>query len=325
MIVFYSRKYFFFFLLYLPLGWLEKNMPIGPITILTSPIGKNGWYHEGVINSLIRGLKKNNVLFNFNPLIVEDINKTVIVVASVEALREAIELKKKGQITYLVAGPNVLSSAHDGNDIIMNSCLDYYLNPSKWVNDYFEDRIPETKNKNKVWFAGIDESFWIPSNTVKNKKTALLYWKTESEDFIKQITNIAKKNNWEIIIIKYGNYTKKEYKKALELSSFAIFISKSESQGIALAESWGMDVPTFVWNPKKPFVWLNETFTHVSSCPYLTDSTGKEWKTLDQLDILLDTFNTSEFSPRKWILENMTDAISVRKLVQIIESLYAEN
>ena len=292
------------------------------LTVLSSPIGKDGWFHEGVMDSLKKGLIANKISFNCNPKSIEELGDVVLVTSSVEALQEAILWKRQGRIKYLLAGPNVLANAHSGNDIIISPELDCYFHPSAWVVRSYEEDISEIKHKNRIWFAGVDESFWVPSGNSKNKKTALIYWKDEQKNFIDSIRNLVEKNGWDAIVIKYGSYTKTEYKKALDISSVALFISKSESQGIALAESWAMNVPTFVWNPQKPFTWCGKIYKDISSCPYLTDSTGKEWQTLDQLDILLSSFTLLEFSSREWVLENMTDAISVKKLVEIIESLY---
>ena len=52
----------------------------------------------------------------------------------------------------------------------------------------------------------------------------------------------------------------------------AVFLSSSESQGIALAEAWSMNVPTFVWNPK-PKELNGRYFPSVDSAPYLTPET----------------------------------------------------
>lgn len=291
------------------------------ITVLTLPLGKDGWFHEGVMDSLKKGLILNKVPFNCNPKSIEELGDIVLVTASVEALQQAISWKEQKKIKYVLAGPNVLANAHSGNDIIAHPGLDCYLHPSAWVVRSYEEDIPAIKHKNKIWFAGVDESFWAPSEDSKNKKTVLIYWKDQQKGFIDSIKNVVEKKGWNTIVIKYGSYTKAEYKKALDTTSVAIFISKSESQGIALAESWAMDVPTFVWNPQEPFTWCGKTYKDISSCPYLTDFTGKEWKTLDQLDILLSAFDPLEFSPREWVLENMTDKVSVDLLIKIIESL----
>ena len=52
----------------------------------------------------------------------------------------------------------------------------------------------------------------------------------------------------------------------------AVFMSRSESQGLALAEAWAMDVPTLVWQspPGEP----GSVFSLSDPAPYLTSDTG---------------------------------------------------
>ena len=52
----------------------------------------------------------------------------------------------------------------------------------------------------------------------------------------------------------------------------AVFISRSESQGLALAEAWAMDVPTLVW--QGPPGDGGSLFNLSDPSPYLTSHTG---------------------------------------------------
>lgn len=96
------------------------------------------------------------------------------------------------------------------------------------------------------------------------------------------------------------------------------FLSQSESQGIALAEAWAMDVPTFSWNPGE-FVYKMHTFKNVSSAPYTTSENGALWKDIDELYCVLDLFlKENTYSPRKWILNNITDILCSKQLLSLI-------
>ena len=53
-----------------------------------------------------------------------------------------------------------------------------------------------------------------------------------------------------------------------------VFLSTFETQGIALAEAWSMDVPAIVWDPQGQAEWRGRTFTSRSSAPFLTPATG---------------------------------------------------
>jgi hypothetical protein len=95
-----------------------------------------------------------------------------------------------------------------------------------------------------------------------------------------------------------------------------------ETQGISLAEAWSADIPTLVWNPGFVFqvVQAKNHVFECSSAPYLTDATGRFFRDLDAFTALLADFAAGKlrFSPRQWVLNNMTDTICAQRLHAII-------
>jgi hypothetical protein len=108
----------------------------------------------------------------------------------------------------------------------------------------------------------------------------------------------------------------------LDQSTIAVFLSRFETQGLALAEAWSMDVPTIVWDPRGVAEWRGRSFTSRSSAPYLTPATGRSWRTIDELEPVLRgaLADRSSFHPRVWMLANMTDAICSAALLDIIRA-----
>ncbi len=301
----YAKRKLIFFL-----RWISTFKKIEP----------NYGGHPAVTRSLIEGLQKLKVNFNYNPVFFNQVGKKVCVLANVEALKDAIEWKKNKRIEFLAAGPNLMVLSNEFDRILADDSIDFCLVPSQWVAVAYVEDEPILQKKVKVWFAGVDSEFWSPSNSNTDKdKTALLYWKTESENFCNQVKNKLIEYGWKIIQLKYGSYTQNEFKQKLNLCKIAVFISRSESQGIALVESWSMDVPTLVWNPQQ-LTYQNRVYSTVSACPYLTETTGLEWVTIAELDKLLDNLeiNLSSFRPRQWVLENMTDECSAKELLRIL-------
>ena len=80
-----------------------------------------------------------------------------------------------------------------------------------------------------------------------------------------------------------------------------------------------MDVPTLVWNKSDNHTYLGITYNNTSSAPYLTNKTGLFWKNIDEFTNLISNIETefSKFSPRKWILANMTDTKCAKKIVEL--------
>ena len=104
-----------------------------------------------------------------------------------------------------------------------------------------------------------------------------------------------------------------------------MFLSTFETQGLALAEAWSMDVPTVVWDPRGTAEWRGRSFQSGSSAPYLTPATGRLWRTLNELEPVLRGVlaEPSAFQPREWVLAHMTDAICSAALYDIIRDGWA--
>lgn len=295
------------------------------LTLLTNPIGKKGGKgHNAVTTSLCAGLKQLGVPFVFNPEHERELTDIVHVIFGVDTLKQAITLKRQGKIKKLLAGPNIVERATEFNYLLGSPEIDVCVVPSEWVKiDYVED-IPSLKDRTHIWYAGVDPQYWKPSHdslvqrtSAKKSKNVVLYWKGNT--VYPDIQNMLIKYGWNPLVIRYGNYTHDEFKKALENAAFAIFVTRTESQGIAMAESWAMNVPTLVWDCQKPLIFHFKIHWPTSSAPYLTKDCGYRWKNIQELEILLQRIDTllDACSPRAWVLENMTDVISAKMLYDI--------
>lgn len=272
--------------------------------------------HIGVTSSLLDGLNKLNYKYSYNSF-KGDID-IVVVLAGVNYLKQAIALKKKGRIKKILAGPNLVTRADEQNAICADPAVDICLVPSEWVKIAYLEEVENLKKRVKVWAAGIDIDFWKPQNN--HRAQVLLYWKTESLSFVTAVKQLLSNYFSEIKVIRYGTYSKEQFREQLDKSFLSIFISRSESQGLALAEAWAMNVPTLVWNPEQ-LVAHGRRYSQVSAAPYLTEITGQMWKTIEDLKSLLDKLPIvlSATFPRKWIQQNITTTISAQSLLTIIE------
>jgi hypothetical protein len=279
-----------------------------------------------VTQSLINGLQKLNISFNFNPECVEDIGDVVLVLSNSFFLKKCIGLKKEGRIVRLFAGPNLVNLPSDQNRLVMAKEIDFYLVNCHWTKIAYEEDEPLLSSRLRIWFAGLDSDYWSPNCKKKEGNQVLVYWKTEEEAFVKLVESLLEKYGWQAIRMHYGEYYQGQYKQLLDTVKFAVFISKSESQGISLAESWSMDVPTLVWNPKK-LVYNGRTYSECSSCPYLTDKTGRDWQTIDEFEVLVKNIENYllGFESRKWVLENMTNEKSAQCFLEIVQSTFNDN
>lgn len=299
-----------------------KELALKKLTVLTKPIGqkKPEWEHKAVMRSLIDGLNKNKVPYNYNPTNIEDIADIVIIPAYNSVLPQAIKMKRDGKIQLLLVGPNYEPKQLNFPEI------DAILQPSQQCIRYLTETSPELSSKCYIWYAGIDPNYWYQAaNEYLSSKNVLVYWKTEGENFCTDVESILKKHCWNPIKIRYGYYSTAEYKQKLENCRFAVFLSRSESQGLALAECWSMNIPTLIWNPMNQIVFEKQV-DYFSACPYLTNQTGIAWKSIADLEKILSCIDTllPTYSPRKWILDNMTDELSVKLLILIINTVLSK-
>jgi hypothetical protein len=287
----------------------------GPITILTQDP------HKGVFRSLLNGLQQHEVAHNVNPGRLEDVYSTVLVIDGLDKLRYGINLKRLGHIQLLLAGPNVMIRSCDHNQILASPELDHYLVPSEWTKIAYVEDEPCLLHKISIWPTGVDTNYWKPWPLEKEKKV-VVYWKTEPESFCLAVEELIAAKGFQVERITYGAYTQEQFRQTLNESLFAVFLSRSESQGIALAEAWSMNVPTFVWNPGE-FYYAGKQYNPVSSCPFLTHAQGADWQKISELEKLIDSFDQIKlsFSPREWVINYMSDYASVNCLLEIIKNI----
>lgn len=273
--------------------------------------------HNAVTRSLMEGLEKIGATFNYIPT-KDKMHDNVIVLSGVEKLKEVLTLKKEGKFKLLLVGPNIVDHVLDHANIVADPLIDFFVVPSEWVKKIVLDDCPALENRIMIWPAGVNSKFWVPKKRMGKK--VLVYKKTETKEFHQNVVMLLNNFGFEADEIEYGNYDEAYFKLKLEKSAFAIFISRSESQGMALTEAWSMNIPTLVYNPGD-FVYAGKLVTGISACPFINAEVGREWKTIEELSKLLKAMKQKKlsFSPRKFVLNNFTDEKCARDLLHKIE------
>jgi hypothetical protein len=273
--------------------------------------------HYAVTRSLIDGLTSLQVAFNYNPVRLDNLAERVLVLTNRRALRRAIRLKADGKIKTLMAGPNLVILPSD-DLTICSSEIDLYLVNSEWTQQAYIADSPLLSDRCKIWAAGVNVEYWKPSSPpIIPTHRVLLYEKNAPLSLVDFCLKTCENRGLQVVRMQYGLYSAEEFRAVLQASRLAIFLSQSESQGIALAESWSMNVPTLVWNPG--FVVYGGLRLKTSSAPYLCEQTGIFFESADQLEAkmraMLDRHQT--FTPRTWIINHMSDEISARRFCEL--------
>lgn len=268
-----------------------------------------------VAASLQKGLDELNFSYILNPKYLTD---TVAVLQNPKALRFAIEQKKQGKIKQLLAGPNIVVTPKEADAIYEHPLIDKIILPCEWTKNFYCSLSPVIKDKIFLWPAGVDDPGEpIP---IKERDTILIYQKNAPNDLLNKVIQKLKIKNYKIDIITYGKYKQADYFNKLKQTKLVIFLTQSESQGIAQQEAWMRDVPTLVWNPGKIKYKEHTISDKKLASPYLTDDCGKFFVSIGEFDMKLNEIinNLASYKPRQYALANFTHKISAEKYLNII-------
>lgn len=271
---------------------------------------------SSVTTSLMRGLDELSYDYKLNPTR-EEIGTadTVWVNESIDALYYAITNREKYR--HLIVGPNLVVTTSESESIITDTRIDTILQPSEWTKDFMTSQESTLENKVQIWPAGVS----IPeSNTQKKTSDVLLFIKNDVEDsLLEKIQTLLQKENLSFTILHYGTFKQSDYFSMLNKTKFLIYLSNSESQGLALQEAWVRDVPTLVFN-RGYFEYKEYTFKNDKiSAPYLTKQTGMFFNSNNFEEVFYDFINDlKKFTPKQYVIDNLSDKVCAQKFLQII-------
>ena len=283
--------------------------------------------HYALVRSVVEGLRAIGADFNFNPRRLGDLARVVYAPENA-ALRQAAELKRRGKVDYLVAGPVNALFPDESDGVLLLPEIDRLIVACDWARGFYRD-APQLFDKSVSCPCGVDPGHWKPTGRPRTN-SAVVYWKSGDETFCEQVEQIVRTCGLEPRRVRSGHgehglFTPGDFRHLLDEAVVGVFLSTFETQGLALAEAWSMDVPTAVWDPRGTAEWRGRSFQAGSSAPYLTPATGRLWQTLDELEPVLRGIlaGRSSFHPREWVLAHMTDAIQSAALYDIIRSGWA--
>lgn len=276
--------------------------------------------HPAVTRSMVEGLKNIGVHLTYNPKKLQDLAQTVVVVSSVTAVRQMIYLKQQGYIRRLIIGPNI-SADPSKLDLFVAPEVDRYITHAP-VCRYMAYVLPTLASRCVPWAAGVDMSYWQPLHSSK-AKNILIYSKQNKGETtpIEEYRLILQQMGYVVEILVYGKYTANEYREALQRSQFMVGFTRDETQGIAFAEAWACNVPTFIWANSEP-TYLGVSYKG-SSAPYLSDDTGAFFRDVQEFETLISQWQAGHhhFSPRNWCFNNMSDEICAQDLINICDGI----
>jgi hypothetical protein len=258
-------------------------------------------------------------------LCLRDFPKTTCEVAWVvndpEDLKWAVQNRSRLRARQLWAGPNIVVVPQEAEGILTRPEIGRVIVPAKWVEDVYSREHPALGARISIWPAAIDTDYWAPENT---PRVQWVIYNKYQDSLAADIAKALKSAKTKFIQINYSQYGRANYRELLKSARGLIWLSRSESQGIALLEALSMDVPALVWDPgswKYQSPELKREFTApATSVPYFSEDCGFRFTTPLEFQAAFDQFseNVNSYRPREYIL---TSGLNLRTNKEFIVSL----
>lgn len=275
----------------------------------------------GVRHNLLSGLDILKAPYFFNPPACR-VTDCVGVLSGIEALAWAIQAKKKGRIRKLLAGPNLVVTPDERDSILADPAIDRVVTPAPWVSQWYASIRPRIATRLVEWPVGVDEQYWSDVREPSGRKYDFVVFSKfqheKSKSLLQPVTAALSQRSLAYHVLEYGAFQREDFRALLRDSRAMIYLTETESQGIAQFEAWACDVPTLVWS-EGTVRWRDYSPAPASASPYLTPSCGMFFQGPEDFPEVLDKFrqNLSRFEPRKFIQENYTLAKSAQAYLRL--------
>lgn len=231
--------------------------------------------------------------------------ENIFLMGSHSNLRWLTAWRKKRRIRRLLLGPMMAERLQEIKSHFPH--IDGILAAS----EYHRQRISQDNDwlppsKIRSWPVGVDTEWWNENGGAKAH--TIVYYKRAPTHLLEYTCTLLRNMGRVVKVVTYGSYTQEQFLSLLREAECAVFLSPSETQGIALAECWSCNVPTYVWRPTRgcapPY-----------SAPLLSPATGVFFYDVEHLSSLFDSNALSITTPRKWVIDNLSLQTQGKELV----------
>jgi hypothetical protein len=227
-------------------------------------------------------------------------------------------LDKMSSDNPILFGASGYSHPIDAPDLFTRLPVKLVLVPGEWVRRMFE---PYYGDRVRVWPTGIETDLWTPAPQDGKDIDVLLYdkvrWKHDDfqQSLIDPIRQSLVHKKLTIASLRYGSYEEADFHRLLERSRWMVFLCEHESQGIACQQALSANVPVLAWDRggdwRDPEYYPQRArFSPVTSVPYWDERCGETFRDMSDFDasleLFLDKLRGGRYSPREYILENLT-------------------
>ncbi len=226
-------------------------------------------------------------------------------------------------------GPGLFDHPTDAPHLMDDPRFGAYMVPCEWMKALFEPHWP---GKVVVWPCGIDTTVWTESPKERKTVDFLIYDKVTMKrseyerTLVRPITESLTRRGLRFETIRYREYAPSGYRQALARARCLLFLSETETQGIAYQEALSSGVPVLAWDQG---AWLDKP-AHLgpdpvpaSSVPYFDDTCGVRFRSVDELEGALDRFlsGPSRYAPRAFIDRHLSLEASAASYLSLLRSV----
>jgi hypothetical protein len=284
---------------------------------------------EKVLHNLRKGLDELNTSYDIN-LPFEKIKpgEPVVVLGLGRYALQGYALPNS-----IIAGIGLMTHPSEWPDLCIEFPVVKYLQHSTWTKNIY---VPYFGNKCDLWPSGIDTEKWAPAVGATKTFDVLVYnkimWDKQTCDKQLRLPILQKLHELGLSYheITYGDYTEAEYSALLSQSVAMIFLCEHESQGFACCEALSMNVPVFAWDQG---FWLDphrfngdDPVIAATSIPFFDERCGSSFTDFAEFENKIDPFlqnvNERKYSPREYVIENLTLKKSAQRMLEIIQEVY---
>jgi hypothetical protein len=222
-------------------------------------------------------------------------------------------LKEFRPATPLLFGPSIYNHPIDDEHLPYRHAIRQVLVPSEWVKTMFSKFWPGLVS---VWPVGIDTLRWKPEPDVQKDIDVLIYDKIFKDRPKIEATIIAplreelRRRGLATAELRYGSYFERQLHSLTRRVKSMIYLSRHETQGIALQQTLASDVPAFAWDPggewqSLEYLLRGVRFGPATSVPYWDDRCGVKFTGPSDMLPAFDRFwsgiQSGAFTPRRMI------------------------
>jgi hypothetical protein len=190
-----------------------------------------------------------------------------------------------------------------------------YLVSSEWMRAMFARHYGDRVG---LWFAGIDVAEWHDTRNDAKDVDILVYDKIRQDrdhfdrELVNPIMERLAARGLRVESLRYGQYDRAGYRAALSRARGLLYLSPSETQGIAYQEAMASNVPVLAWenglwlDSRRPR-WEAEP-VRASSVPYFSPECGETFGGIGDFDAALDRFRggLGGYEPRAYVARELS-------------------